>query len=182
MKRGEIYYIMSNYQEVGSEQHAGRPAVIVSNDTNNINSSVVTVAYMTTRPKADLPTHVHTNCTMVPSIILCEQICSVSKQRIGDHIATLSAEEVKQVEAALAVALEINLHPHFDAAVDEVLLDENEALIKENEELRKRLEDMQTSSADDDISAELIKVTAERDVYKKIAEDLMAAKAKPVLR
>ena len=30
MKRGQIYYIESNHQEIGSEQRAGRPAVIVS--------------------------------------------------------------------------------------------------------------------------------------------------------
>lgn len=41
MKRGQIYYIESNHQEIGSEQRAGRPAVIVSNDKNNENSTTV---------------------------------------------------------------------------------------------------------------------------------------------
>lgn len=58
MKRGQIYYIESNHQEIGSEQRAGRPAVIVSNDKNNENSTTVEVVYMTTQPKNDLPTHV----------------------------------------------------------------------------------------------------------------------------
>ena len=35
MKRGQIYYVRSNYREEGSEQRGGRPAVIVSNDKNN---------------------------------------------------------------------------------------------------------------------------------------------------
>lgn len=43
MKRGQIYYIESNHQEIGSEQRAGRPAVIVSNDKNNENSTTVEV-------------------------------------------------------------------------------------------------------------------------------------------
>ena len=32
IKRGEIYYIQSYGNECGSEQRAGRPAIIVSND------------------------------------------------------------------------------------------------------------------------------------------------------
>ena len=46
MKRGQIYYVRSNYREEGSEQRGGRPAVIVSNDKNNANSNTVEVVYM----------------------------------------------------------------------------------------------------------------------------------------
>lgn len=41
MKRGQIYYVRSNYREEGSEQRGGRPAVIVSNDKNNAKSNTV---------------------------------------------------------------------------------------------------------------------------------------------
>lgn len=51
MKRGQIYYVRSNYREEGSEQRGGRPAVIVSNDKNNAKSNTVEVVYMTTKPK-----------------------------------------------------------------------------------------------------------------------------------
>lgn len=57
MKRGEIYFIKSNHKEVGTEQWADRPAVIVSNDEANKYSTAVEVCYMTTKPKQDLPTH-----------------------------------------------------------------------------------------------------------------------------
>lgn len=40
----------------GSEQHADRPAVVVSNNKNNENSNVVEVVYMTTQPKTDSDT------------------------------------------------------------------------------------------------------------------------------
>ena len=59
IKRGEMFYISrggASYN--GSEQHADRPAVVVSNNKNNENSKVVEVVYMTTQPKTDLPTHV----------------------------------------------------------------------------------------------------------------------------
>lgn len=72
MKRGQIYYVRSNYREEGSEQRGGRPAVIVSNDKNNANSNTVEVVYMTTKPKTDLPTHVYIESALRPSTLLCE--------------------------------------------------------------------------------------------------------------
>ena len=48
IKRGEMFYISrggASYN--GSEQHADRPAVVVSNNKNNENSNVVEVVYMT---------------------------------------------------------------------------------------------------------------------------------------
>jgi len=81
MKRGQIYYVRSNYREEGSEQRGGRPAVIVSNDKNNANSNTVEVVYMTTKPKTDLPTHVYIESALRPSTLLCEQISTVSADR-----------------------------------------------------------------------------------------------------
>ena len=95
MKRGEIYYINSIYNEEGSEQRAGRPAVIVSNDKNNECSGTVEVVYMTTKPKNDLPTHVFTRSAREPSTILCEQITTVSKDRVGDYYGSLAENELQ---------------------------------------------------------------------------------------
>lgn len=44
IKRGEIYYIQSYGNECGSEQRAGRPAIIVSNDKGNQSSSIKRIA------------------------------------------------------------------------------------------------------------------------------------------
>ena len=82
MRRGDIYFIDRCYEEQGSEQRAGRPAIIVSNDKNNENSSVFEVVYLTTKPKADLPTHVDIRSAPQNSIALCEQINSVYIDRI----------------------------------------------------------------------------------------------------
>lgn len=53
IKRGEMFYISrggASYN--GSEQHADRPAVVVSNNKNNENSNVVEVVYMTREKEA----------------------------------------------------------------------------------------------------------------------------------
>lgn len=56
-KRGEIFYIERAGDSYGSEQQAGRPAIVVSNDKNNEYSSTLEVVYLTTQPKTEqLPT------------------------------------------------------------------------------------------------------------------------------
>ena len=69
--RGDIYYV-NHTKSVGSEQRSGRPAVIVSNDTNNKNSRVVEVVYLTTRHKPNMLTHVGIHSTGVESTALCQ--------------------------------------------------------------------------------------------------------------
>ena len=58
----------------GSEQGGGRPAVVVSNDMCNRYSPVITVVFLTTREKKDLPTHVQIKSSRYDSTALCEQV------------------------------------------------------------------------------------------------------------
>lgn len=166
MKRGEIYYIKSTYQEEGSEQRGSRPAVIVSNDKNNENSSVVEVVYMTTQPKTDLPTHVITRSALAPSTILCEQIYSVSKSRVREFVGKLTKNELQALDTALAISLG---------------LDFGAVMVAEptKEELEKLLESMKATPPQivtpdpAEANVELVKLETERDLYKKFNEDLL---------
>lgn len=108
IKRGDIYYI-GKYPTIGSEQQAGRPAIIVSSEKNNQHSSTVEVVYLTTQPKADLPTHVTINSAPRESIALCEQVTSVSVDRIGDKMGQLTKREMAQVDIALLVSLDLTM-------------------------------------------------------------------------
>lgn len=80
----------------GSEQFADRPAVAVSNDENNKHSGVIEVVYMTTQPKTDLPTHVTVRSTGRLSTVLCEQVSSVSTDRVNNYIGQVSEQEMKK--------------------------------------------------------------------------------------
>ena len=85
IKRGEMFYISrggASYN--GSEQHADRPAVVVSNNKNNENSNVVEVVYMTTQPKTDLPTHVTIRSTGFQYISCCSLSCIATLTNCGD--------------------------------------------------------------------------------------------------
>lgn len=164
MKRGEIYFIRSNYQEEGSEQRSNRPAVIVSNNKINKNSEVVEIVYMTTRPKTDLPTHVFIRSALSPSTLLCEQVCSVSKQRIGEMIGKLTKEEMQELDTALAISLGID----FGAA--QVMREPTK------EEQEKLLEELNATPAQlfiPEPDIQHIKLETERDLYKKFSEDLL---------
>lgn len=107
IRRGDVFYIESSFSTVGSEQRAGRPAVVVSNDANNEFSPTVEVVYLTTQPKHELPTHVEINSLKRESIALCEQITSVAVERIGDYCGAVSNAEMSAIETAMLVSLGI---------------------------------------------------------------------------
>lgn len=109
IKRGDIWYIESGYT-VGSEQRAGRPAIVVSNDRNNQYSGTIEVVYLTTQPKREMPTHVAISSLSRESIALCEQITSVSTERFGSRRGCVTTEEMEDVEEAMLISL--GLTPH----------------------------------------------------------------------
>ena len=103
--RGEIYYIKS-FPTTGSEQRSGRPAVIVSNNENNTFSLTYEVCYLTLKDKPNLPTHVHVDrgpCR--GSTILCEQISTISADKLGDYMCRIPDEIEVDLDRAIAVSL-----------------------------------------------------------------------------
>jgi mRNA interferase MazF len=105
--RGDIFYITPFYTVTGSEQRAGRPGVIVSNDANNKYSPNVEIVFLTSQEKKPLPTHVPVMCR-VPSTALCENIQTVSKERLSTFIKSCTTKELKNIDNALLVSLGIN--------------------------------------------------------------------------
>lgn len=103
--RGDIYYIDKFGGQFGSEQHSGRPGVIVSNNVNNDNSETVEVVYLTTKPKKKLPTHVKVMSTGRESTVICEQVTTVSVMRIGKYIGRCTDEEMKAIIDAIVISL-----------------------------------------------------------------------------
>lgn len=103
--RGEVYYVLPDGNEVGSEQHSGRPAIIVSNNQNNKNAATVEIVYLTTREKRSLLTHAYISTAQLPSTAICEQIFTVDKTRLGSYSGKLTEREMKDVELAMMVSL-----------------------------------------------------------------------------
>jgi mRNA interferase MazF len=120
LKRGDILYC--ELDGIKSEQSGVRPIVIVSNQLANIYSPVIIVCPLTTSVKAKqkkLPTHVviyeddmeRVAGNIETSIVLCEQIRSISKHRIlSKPIARLKEETLKIVEKSMLIAIGCTLY------------------------------------------------------------------------
>lgn len=153
IKRGDIFYI-DKHPVVGSEQQAGRPAIIVSNDKNNRHSSTVEVVYLTTQPKVELPTHVNISSAPRQSVALCEQVTSISVDRIGDKVGRLTQREMTQVDIALLVSLDLTMGETGKTAGG-------------CSEHNEKVEAVQPEGG------VIIALTAERDTYRAMYESLL---------
>lgn len=109
MKRGDIYFADLD-PVIGSEQGGFRPVLIIQNDLGNRFSPTVIALPLTSKTgKASLRTHVPLvppqGGVSRPSIILCEQVRTLEKSRLGRYLGTLRPEKLLLVERALAAAV-----------------------------------------------------------------------------
>lgn len=63
---------------------------------------------MTRKQKPPLPTHVPIMSAEFPSTALCEQITTVSKNRLTYHLGMASLDEIKQIDRALIISLALS--------------------------------------------------------------------------
>lgn len=112
VKRGDIYYADLS-PVVGSEQGGTRPVLIVQNDTGNKHSPTVIAAAITSQTgKARLPTHINLPGRDVglskDSIVLLEQIRTIDKKRLREHMGSVNNDLMNQVDSAIAVSFGLN--------------------------------------------------------------------------
>ncbi len=112
IRRGEIYWVDWNPAR-GSEQAGRRPALIVGTDAGNANArypnTIVAAISTSGRPIA---THVPLtpsarNGLAAPSFVKCEQLVTISKDRLGARIGHIEAQELSQINAALRHSLDL---------------------------------------------------------------------------
>lgn len=107
--RGEIY-LADLSPVVGSEQGGFRPVLVIQNDIGNKFGPTVIVAAITSKiSKAKLPTHIGISSLEYDiekdSVILCEQIRTIDKQRLSEKVGTLDRDTMENVNLALQVSL-----------------------------------------------------------------------------
>ncbi len=108
IRRGEIYLVdWSNGR--GSEQSGIRPSLVVQNDVGNEHSSTTIVAAVTTRRGRTYPFQVtiSSDDSGLPkdSIVKCEQIQTIAKDRLGQLMGRLDDESMSRVGYALSLSL-----------------------------------------------------------------------------
>ena len=143
IKRGDVYFVYPSFP-TGCEIRKGRPAVVVSANRLNRTASVVEVVYLTTQPKKECGEHVALDATGVESTALCEQISTVSIERLSDYMTHLDSKTLDAIERGCLYSLGLERY------VKNVSPDTSES---QNEELTK--------------------VIAERDTYKALYNDLL---------
>lgn len=110
--RGDIYYVDLN-PAMGSEQGGIRPVLVIQNEMGNLFSPTVIVAPLTSRveTKNSMPTHYTLQAgsggVPKPSVVLLEQIRVIDKSRLQGFVGSLAANEMKNVDDAIATSLGI---------------------------------------------------------------------------
>jgi len=117
VKRGEIFYADLS-PVIGSEQGGIRPVIIIQNDIGNRYSPTVIIAAITSQiNKAKLPIHVEISSEEYglnrDSVVLLEQIRTLDKKRLKEKIGHMTEADMKKVDKALAVSLNLNWQKEF---------------------------------------------------------------------
>lgn len=110
--RGEIYWFRYDGGKEGSEQQGTRPCVVVSNEKANQYGPILTVVPLTSAAKKRLPTHIYVKSALVPSIALCEQVCTIAKDRLSTYIGECTSTEMAAIDAGLLIQLGLTSRTH----------------------------------------------------------------------
>ena len=109
IRRGDVYYADLS-PVVGSEQGGVRPVVVVQNDKGNRYSKTIIVAPISKKmSKPPIPTHVifSDDSLSYVSMILCEQLRTIDKKRLGQWSCTLDEKTLEKINRAIRVSLSI---------------------------------------------------------------------------
>ena len=107
--RGDIYYVDFGCGNPGSIMNGVHPAMVISNNKGNCNSTTVIVAAISSKLKGKhLPTHLlmEPNCGLKRrSVLVLEQIMTTDKQCLRSKAGHASSVFLEQVDQALAISV-----------------------------------------------------------------------------
>lgn len=103
--------VKNEKKKYNTEMRKPRPAVVISNDIANASSPNVIVAFVSSSPnklkkEAEKPSPVHIPVTLKrDSLILCENIDSISKERLLFKVGELDSQQTILLNQGLMYSL-----------------------------------------------------------------------------
>lgn len=153
IKRGDIRWIRNPLSNTGNEIGKTRPAIIVSNNSNNKNYETVEIVFLTTNERYESEYHLTLESTQAGeakgSVALCEQVATVCKDRVGNLLGRMGDAEMLLIEERIIKGLDIA--PRFAPQVPDAQI--------------KILPQMETENVE--------AIKCERDFYKREYENLL---------
>jgi mRNA interferase MazF len=106
MKRREVWWV--NFEpSIGGEIKKKRPAVIISNDPSNKFLNRVQVVPLTSKTDRLYPSEALVLFEGKESKAMADQLANVRKARLFKRAGILSAEDVRKIEEAVKIQLDI---------------------------------------------------------------------------
>ena len=102
--RGDIHRLKAQRGARGHEQRGTRFAVVVQSDSLPLSTLLVAPTSTSARAASFRPEILLDGIT---TRVLVEQTAAVDRLRLGEHVGQLAFDELRQVEAALRIVLEL---------------------------------------------------------------------------
>ena len=166
-ERGEIYQVRTD-DGFGCETGIFRPGLIVSADAGNKTSPTVLAAYLTTKDHRDRLNY-ETYATGRRSFVLCNQIITVDKRRLGNMMGVLNQTEMREVDDRLEEVFDLGYTDEEALKEKDREIENRDAVIAEKE---KEIAELKTRIAAEVAKAESVEMSykVENAMWQKLYE------------